>query len=216
MFSDPLTKRFRVGPPRESPVQPPLPASFTRRSNGLRELLGHLSGQEGLRILDLGPACQANINFITGLGHTIFNEDLYGEVTQHPGPAKGAEGWNVASFLEQNLSYREGLFDAVLCWDALDWLPDPAGAADIVLRLGTITKPGGAVLLFFHTTDPGTSLSIHRTQIAGPDSLYLHPRGQFTLQRSLNNRNIERLFRQFHALKFFLTTDNLREVLAVR
>ena len=86
----------------------------------------------------------------------------------------------------------------------------------MVLRLASITKPGGAVLLFFHTAEPGAVLSVSRTQIAGADTLQLFPRGQFTLKRPLNNRNIERLFRQFHALKFFLTHDNLREVLAVR
>lgn len=215
MFSDPLGKKLRAATSRESPGSPS-PAAITRRSNGLRELLTHLSGQQGLRILDLGPASQANINFVTGLGHTIFNEDLYGEINSHVTLPGGDGGWNMAAFLEQNLSYRDGLFDAVLCWDALDWLPDPAAAAELVLRLGTITKPGGAVLLFFHTSEPGSAIPIYHTQIAGPDSLHLLQRNHFTLQRPLNNRNIERLFRQFHALKFFLTQDNLREVLAVR
>ena len=215
MLSDALKKRWRGGTPGEAAAPPASSVPLSRRSNGLRETLTHLSGQKGLRILDLGPAAQANINFVTGLGHTIFNEDLYAELSAYRSPIKGA-AWNVSGFLEQNLDYKEGLFDGVFCWDALDWLPDPAAAAEIVFRLAMITKPGGAVLVFFHTADPGTVLPVCRTQIAGPDHLQLFPRGQFTLQRPLNNRNIERLFRQFHALKFFLTQDNLREVLAVR
>jgi hypothetical protein len=213
VLSEALKKRLRGGAQSEA-AAPVSSAPLSRRSNGLRETLTHLSGQKGLRILDLGPAAQANINFITGLGHKIFNEDLYAELAAFRSPPSAA--WNVSGFLEQNLDYQEGLFDGVFCWDALDWLPDPAAAAEVVFRLAMITKPGGAVLVFFHTADPGAALPVCRTQIAGPDSLQLFPRGKFTLQRPLNNRNIERLFRQFHALKFFLTQDNLREVLAVR
>jgi hypothetical protein len=38
----------------------------------------------------------------------------------------------------------------------------------------------------------------------------------FTLQRVFNNRHIENLFRDFGSIKFFLSRDNIREVLVVR
>jgi hypothetical protein len=38
----------------------------------------------------------------------------------------------------------------------------------------------------------------------------------FTLQRVFNNRHIENLFRDFASIKFFLSRDNVREVLVVR
>jgi hypothetical protein len=38
----------------------------------------------------------------------------------------------------------------------------------------------------------------------------------FTLQRVFNNRHIENLFRDFASIKFFLSRDNIREVLVVR
>ena len=37
-----------------------------------------------------------------------------------------------------------------------------------------------------------------------------------TLQRVFNNRHIETLFRDFASIKFFLSRDNIREVLVVR
>jgi len=39
---------------------------------------------------------------------------------------------------------------------------------------------------------------------------------RFRLQRVFNNRHIENLFRDFGSIKFFLTRDNIREVLVVR
>jgi hypothetical protein len=38
----------------------------------------------------------------------------------------------------------------------------------------------------------------------------------FTLQRVFNNRHIENLFRDFASIKFFLSRDNIREVLVIR
>jgi hypothetical protein len=38
----------------------------------------------------------------------------------------------------------------------------------------------------------------------------------FALQRVFNNRHIENLFRDFASIKFFLSRDNVREVLVVR
>jgi len=38
----------------------------------------------------------------------------------------------------------------------------------------------------------------------------------FRLQRVFNNRHVENLFRDFGSIKFFLTRDNIREVLVVR
>jgi hypothetical protein len=42
------------------------------------------------------------------------------------------------------------------------------------------------------------------------------PAKPFTLQRVFNNRHIENLFRDFASIKFFLSRDNIREVLVVR
>jgi hypothetical protein len=42
------------------------------------------------------------------------------------------------------------------------------------------------------------------------------PGAGFRLQRVFNNRHIETLFRDFASIKFFLTRDNIREVLVIR
>ena len=194
--------------PDEGPPDRDSSQGVLRHSNGLREFFAHISGQKGLKVLDLGAASQANINFITGLGHTIFHEDLF---PQFAGPHRNGE-----TFLRDNLNYQPVHFDAVICWDIFDQLPEPELASKIVARLGQITKTGGALVLFFHTAKPDTEVPVYRSQICGMDCFRMFPRGSFRLRRPLNNRNIENLFRDFHALKFFLARDHLREVLVVR
>jgi hypothetical protein len=179
-----------------------------RRSNGLREFFSHLEGERSLRVLDLGPPSQANVNFITSLGHRIYNEDLFPELC-HP-------DFDAARFLETVLEYPAGLFDGILCWDLFDLLPDPALAQPLANRLSEITRTGGGLLLFFHTADPATAVTAYRSQISSTEALELFQRGVYKLKRPYNNRNIENLFREFHGLKFFLAKDGLREVLVVR
>ena len=222
MLSDSL-KRWLGGhqppPGKESPPGEDSGPGVLRHSNGLGEFFLQLSQRRRLKVLDLGAASQANINFITGLGQTINHEDLYPELAAYAYRVRlpeGGTGWDAGAFLEHNLKYPPALFDAVLCWEALDLLPDPAAAPQVVARLAQITKPGAPLLMFFHTAEPGKAVPVCHSQICGLDSLRMFPRAQFRMKRPLNNRNIENLFRKFHALKFFLSRDHLREVLAVR
>ncbi len=197
---------------------PRSPGASLRRSNGLREFCRELHGQEGLRILDLGTASQANVSFFTNLRHKIYTEDLHQALTGNSYRVRGEKNeWrlDVQAFLAENLSYQMLLFDAVLCWDLLDQLEEGA-IRPLVDRLHWVVKPGGVLLGFFHLAEPGASVPIYRYRIQSQDTLELLPRGQCTLRRPLNNRNIENLFKSFHSLKFFLARDNLREVLVVR
>jgi hypothetical protein len=91
------------------------------------------------------------------------------------------------------------------------------------------------LLAFFHTRDAGPDAPCYRYHIMGPDVLDMQPivpqrevrrgptgavhravGGGFRLQRVFNNRHIENLFRDFASIKFFLSRDNIREVLVVR
>jgi len=217
LLHDSLRKLFRPGG-AESHVAATVPAEATRRSNGLREFCRELKGQDGLRILDLGAASQANVGFFTELGHKIYTEDVFPALNGSGYRAREESGaWRFDSdaFLAENLNYQMLLFDAVLCWDVLDQF-DEAGLRPVVARLHRIVKPGGVLLSFFHTADPGAAVPVYRYRIQDAETLELIPRGQMTLRRPLNNRNIENLFKEFHSLKFFLARDNLREVLVIR
>ena len=130
-------------------------------------------------------------------------------------------------FLEENLAYENGLFDLVFCWNLADYM-DESLVKPVVGRLWSVMKPGGMLLAFFHTREAGPDAPYYRYHLTGSDLLEMHalnakrdqrsrPLGKpFTLQRVFNNRHIENLFRDFASIKFFLSRDNIREVLVVR
>lgn len=189
-----------------------------RRSSGLREFTNHIAGQQGLRVLDLGPTSPTNIALFTGQGHKIYSEDVLLASTD-PGlfvPAEdGKPVLDLERFLAANLVYTSTLFDAVLCWDIPDYLHESL-VKPMVQRLQRALKPGGVLLAFFHTRDAGPDAPHFRYHIVGKDMLELQRGRRFRLQRVFNNRHIENLFRDYASIKFFLARDNVREVLVVR
>ena len=72
------------------------------------------------------------------------------------------------------------------------------------------------MLTFFHSQPRGEMVDICRYDIENAETLLLQTRQTRPLPHTFNNRSLERLFEGFHLVKFFLTRDNLREVIAVR
>jgi hypothetical protein len=196
-----------------------------RQSKGLREFTNSIRTPEGMKILDLGAASQANINFLTGLGHRLCTEDLHAclelftsrmMVTAAAAPDATADPDAESNrFFSENLRYEQEQFDGVLCWDLFDFLPDSL-VKPLIGRLHSVLRPGGYVLAFFHSGQPGQVVPMCQYRITSAEQLQVNERSQGKLRRAINNRGIESLFREFGSLKFFLTKDSLREVVVVR
>ena len=91
-----------------------------RSSRGLEEFFKYIRDTSGLTILDLGPATQANINFITNLGHRLYTADFLQILNDTFGVDDTVDQSNpgrIEYFLKQALDYPEGHFDGVLIWD---------------------------------------------------------------------------------------------------
>jgi len=192
----------------------------SRRCIGLGELLRNLksSGEAKVCVLDLGPTSPANIAFLTDLGARVFNEDVLRESQDTSYLIKQEDGSlqiDQARFFSENLNYAADQFDAILCWDVTDYLPETL-VKPLVERLQAMLKAKGNLLAFFHTKDAGAESLYSRHHIVPPDVLELEPIHGFRLQRIFNNRHIENLFKDFASRKFFLGRDNIREVLMVR
>ena len=192
----------------------------SRRCIGLGELLRNLksSGEAKVCVLDLGPTSPANIAFLTDLGARVFNEDVLRESQDTSYLIKQEDGSlqiDQARFFSKNLNYAADQFDAILCWDVTDYLPETL-VKPLVERLQAMLKAKGNLLAFFHTKDAGAESLYSRHHIVPPDVLELEPIHGFRLQRIFNNRHIENLFKDFASRKFFLGRDNIREVLMVR
>ena len=188
-----------------------------RQSKGLREFSNSIRTPEGMRILDLGAASQANINFLTGLGHRLCTEDLHQCLELFTSKTMVTADPETESdhFFSENLRYEPEHFDGVLCWDLFDFLPDSL-VKPLIARLHSVLRPGGYVLAFFHSGQPGQVVPMCQYRITASEQLQVNERSQGKLRRAINNRGIETLFREFASLKFFLTKDSLREVVVVR
>ena len=199
-------------------------ARVSRRSSGLGELSRMLASEEALCVLDLGSTSPNNIRYLTEHGHRVYSEDLLVASTDPALVTKDEQGNRILDskqFLSDNLVYPAGQFDIVLCWNLADYM-DESLVKPVVGRLWSMLKPGGVLLAFFHTKEAGPDAPCYRFHIVGTDTLEMQPielrraTDNFRLQRVFNNRHIENLFRDFASIKFFLTRDNVREVLVVR
>ena len=218
---------------RNTPVEPPASKSsqrVTRRSSAMSELARLFGSEDPLCVLDIGATSASNIRFFTQRGHRIYSQDLL-EASLDPGlitrDEQGQLTLDSKSFLEENLAYPNGHFDAVFCWNLADYM-DEALVRPVIARLWSVMKPGGQLLAFFHTREAGPDAPYYRYHLTEGAELEMHvlnsrrdtrnasPSRPLTLQRVFNNRHIENLFRDFASIKFFLSRDNIREVLVVR
>lgn len=222
-------KLFR-NPPEPAPV-PTTQERLSRRSSAMAEIVRVLKTEDTLCVLDIGATSASNIRFFTERGHKIYSQDLL-EASTEPALAttneQGLPTLDSKKFLEENLAYPNTHFDLVFCWNLADYM-DESLVKPAIGRLWSVMKPGGMLLAFFHTREAGPDAPYYRYHIMGNDVLEMHAlnaksggRNQrpgakhFALQRVFNNRHIENLFRDFASIKFFLSRDNIREVLVVR
>ncbi len=194
---------------------------YSRHSHGLEQFFAHIEGSSGLSILDFSGVTQANVSFITDLGHRLYSEDFLRSLSDALGesvedPAGGLLSPDqTARFIQRNLDFPDGSFDGVLAWDVLEFLPAPL-LKETVDRLFRIMKPGCYLLTFFHAEEKNASVPAYSYRIASSGELMLAPVGQRRPVQIFNNRAIEKLFQDFQSVKFFLARDQLREVIVLR
>jgi len=233
-----LMKIFRGPSNGNADARSPQPSlRLTRRSNGLMEISRLFDSEEQLCILDIGSTSGSNIRYLTERNHRVYSEDLLEASTDPALETRDEDGkptLDSKQFLADNLVYPNAHFDIVLCWNLADYL-DECLVKPVVARLWSTMKPGGVLLAFFHMQEAGPDAPCYRYHILGKDQLEMQhivarkdlrkgPTGMvhtriektFRLQRVFNNRHIENLFRDFNSIKFFLTRDNIREVVVVR
>jgi len=211
-----------AGPPANGGKVPPFGSRpgrgemvETRQSRGLDQFFSSFRDQTGLSILDLGGACQENINFITSLGHKFYSEDFlrifqetFGEeIADQSNPGR------IDYFLRLSLEYPDEQFDGVLAWDALEYM-EPALLLATADRLLRILKPKGYLLAFFRSAERKQMVPCCTFRIQDLRTLEVRRHGERAASQQLfNNRGLEKLFQRFESVKFFLARDSLREVI---
>lgn len=189
-----------------------------RHSSGWKELLKHLRSEDSLRVLDIGPTSSTNINYITGLGHSIYMANVVEEAAKPEWISPAEEGeepiYDVERFLESNLNFSGRMFDVVILWDTADYLPE-ALLGPVFSRIHQVLQPGGLMLAFFHaTTSPDTTFC--RYHLTDTDVVEMQRAGNYPLLQISSNRKIENMLSAYSNYRFFLAKDSLREVIITR
>ena len=195
-------------------------AALTRSSNGLDQFFATLQDRENLTILDLAGASQANVSFITNLGHRIYSEDILHTLEESFGGGgdfleNQSDPQRMSAFLRQSLDFPDEHFDGALVWDTLQFLA-PSLLQETVDRLARILRPQASLLAFFSAEEKVKNIPLYSYRIVNSKTLSLHPRGEGKAAQFFNNRTLEKLFQNFYSVKFFLTRDHLREVIVKR
>ena len=110
-----LKDRLRSEPSSPSLHSPPKKSGSgpqNRASNGLDQFFSSLQDQEGLSILDFSGASQANISFITSMGHRIYSNDALRTMEEAFGSGgdfitNQSDPERAALFLRENLEFAE-------------------------------------------------------------------------------------------------------------
>lgn len=231
MFREPWKFQMRAGTataPRGAGQLPPSRTAqprcagnsvCSRHSNGLEQFFGYIQGERGLNILDFSGASQANIGFITNLGHKLYAEDLLETLDTAFGGGEfflnQSSPERIERFLRHSLEFPENHFHGALVWDLLEYLSPPLLKA-AVDRLARILKPRSYLLAIFHAEERAEVVPTYFYRIADARTLLLSLRGMRKPAQLFNNRAVERLFQSFESVKFFLTRDHLREVVVKR
>jgi hypothetical protein len=206
--------------PQQGSVTPALSGPrIPRHSGGWGTLRKRLMAEPGLRVLDIGSTSPTNINYLTGLGHSVYMadliEDAFSGEWQTGIDEEGKPVWNAEGFTAQDLQFSGRTFDVVLLWTALDYLPE-ALVTPVVKALFGAMAPGGQLLALFHTKLQPEHSPHHRFHITATDDVELQLARPATQQRALTNRNIEKLFKDWSGLKQFLAKDGVSEAIIVR
>jgi len=195
-------------------------ALVTRNSHGLDQFFGSIRDRAGLSILDLAGASQSNITYITELGHRLYSDDILRTLSASFGTddeflLRQGEPDRAEYFLKQSLDFLDDTFDGALVWDTLQFLAPPLLQLTVD-RLFRVLRPGAYLLSFFSADEKAKVIPVNSYRIQDSKTLQLAPRGETRPAQFFNNRAIERLFQSFESVKFFLTRDNQREVIARR
>jgi acyl dehydratase len=195
-------------------------APTTRPSNGMDQFFASIQGQHQLRILDLAGASQANISYITNLGHRLYSDDILRTLDDSfgSGPdflSNQSDPGRIHQFLSQTLDFPPAHFDGALVWDTMQFL-SPQLLQLTIERLRHILRSSAYLLAFFHAEEKAEMLPAYSYRIVDSKTLSLALRGERKPAQFFNNRSLEKLFHEFQSVKFFLTRDHLREVIVRR
>ncbi|MFQ5670853.1 MAG: hypothetical protein ACE5HD_10115 [Acidobacteriota bacterium] len=193
----------------------------------LSSLVQHLKQLNHPSLLDLGPTCGSNISYFIRLGCKVHADDYVtallssssGRPKPKTGPQRAAAGRAAPAGSRRPragappVEHGSGKFQAVLCWDLFDYLPEDE-ALGVAHEIGRITADRGYVLALF---GPARGLEVRlplrfRIQAEGHVQAESIP-GSSLRPHHVTNRHILQLFSDFEIAQTILLKNGVREML---
>jgi hypothetical protein len=180
-------------------------------TKALPKFLTNMAASQTPALLDLGSVVGTNVSFFgEQLGCRIRVEDIMADIERHSSTGTLDQ---LPSFFRSRFKSEPGTVDGILCWDVFDYL-ERAAAESLAAALTRLLTVEGSLLGFFSTaTDPGRA---HYTKYVVVDRGNLRYRaypGTRVRQRSLQNRDIIKLFESLRVSDSFLMKTNMREII---
>ena len=161
------------------------------------------------QILDIGPVCEENINFIARQVKRLYVCDMFLRLNQNRRkglPTK--EVW-------EHLDYAPHIFEGIHLWDFIDHLNDDE-IGKLVNLCDTFLKPKG-MMIVTSFEEPSAPSQIHSFVVKDGYQV------AFRLQNHLDlpwyhrsNRIITELLSEFGTVKSFIYRNGVREFLCAR
>lgn len=180
-------------------------------TKALPKFLGNMAAKPTPALLDLGPVVGANVSFFgEELGCRIRVEDVFGDIERHA--ASGTLD-TLPEFFRTRFKSEPGTVDGILCWDVFDYL-ERAAAASLAAALARLLVAEGSLLGFFSTaSDAGRAQYTKYVVVDQGNLRYRTYPGTRVRQRSLQNRDIIKLFESLRVSDSFLMKTNMREII---
>ena len=205
-----------ASPPTAPFVEKPELQDFSRQSSALEQFFQTFHGQAGLTVLDCGVSNQENTDFFNELGHKLRYDNFVRSLDESFGDGDFYKNQNdedrIESFQSKVLNFDDDSLDGVLVWDALQYL-SPVMLEGTVSQMHSILHKGGQLLTVFHTDEKLVEIPSYSYRIQARNRVKLVSRTLRKPSQYFSTRSLEKVFRNFDQVKFFLTQDSLREVI---
>jgi len=181
----------------------------THTSNVIRLFIDGLERQQKGQVLDIGPVCSENINFLAQHVMRLYICDMFLQFDQERRKDLPI------SHLWQHLDYPPQSFDGILLWDLIDHLEDREVNRIVELCLKML-RPGG-LLMVFVPGEQATQTVINSFVIGEGFRLDLRPQPHLDLPFHMRqNRKVLSLLAPFTLVKSFIYHTGLRQFLFQR
>jgi hypothetical protein len=179
-------------------------------TKALPRFLANMSAKPAPALLDLGPVVGGNVSFFgEELGCRIRVEDVFGDIERH---AVNGTLDALPEYFRTRFKSEPGTVDGILCWDVFDYL-ERAAAASLAAALARLLVAEGSLLGFFSTASDAGRAQYTKYLVVDQGNLrYRTYPGTRVRQRSLQNRDIIKLFESLRVSDSFLMKTNMREI----